>query len=95
MLVIRYLDSDWTVRQVLTRLQVLSKSLTGDQLAGELIEAVSTTLQIDRSHLTATMRDSASINGAGIRVLKAVSIGCDVLCAHHRSSRNEVQLAHA
>ena len=70
LIVIRSLDSDWTVRQVLT--WVLSKSLTGDQLAGELIEAISTTLQIDRSHLTATMRDGASVNGAGIRVLKAV-----------------------
>ena len=67
LIVIRYLDSDWTVRQVLTRLKVLSKSLTGDQLAEELIEAISTILQIDRSsHFTATMRDGASVNGAGI-----------------------------
>ena len=83
-IVIRYLDSDWTVRQVLTRLKVLSKSLTGDQLAGELVEAISTALQIDRSHLTATMRDGASVNGAGIRVLKAVyPTILDVTCFAH------------
>ena len=81
---IRYLDSDWTVRQVLTRLKVLSKSHTGDQLAGELLEAISTTLQIDRSHLTATMRDGASVNDAGIRVLKAVyPTFLDVTCFAH------------
>ena len=85
MIVICYLDSDWTVRQVLTQLKVLFKSLTGDQLAGELIEAISTTLQIDRSHLTATMRDGASsVNGAGIRVLKAVyPTILDVTCFAH------------
>ena len=70
--IVRYPDSEWTVRQLLGRLAVVSKSLTGDQLARELIETLATSLQIERRHVVETMRDGASVNGAGVRILKAV-----------------------
>ncbi len=87
-IIIRYVDNDWKVRQVLARLKVLSRSLTGDQLAGELIEAISTCLQIGRPNLLAAMRDGASVNSAGIRVVKAV-YPCllDVTCFSHTIDR--------
>ncbi len=83
-IVLRFLDDQWTIHQVLVRLKVLSKSLNGEGLAGELIHALSTSLQIKQAHVVAAMRDGASVNGAAMRVLKAVYPRVlDVTCFSH------------
>ena len=68
--VVRYVDHNWKIRQVLAWLAVLSKSLTGDQLIAELNNVISTTLQVRKYQIMAIMRDGASVNGAAMRVFR-------------------------
>ena len=55
-------DDQWAVKQVIACLKVLAKSLHGEQLAGELIEVLSTTQQVQRCNLVAAMKDAAFVN---------------------------------
>ena len=40
-IVIRYVTDDWSIQQKLVRLQILAKSLTGEEVARELINVLS------------------------------------------------------
>ena len=44
--VLHFVSSDWSVEQRLVRVQMLSKSLTGEEIARELINVVSVTYSI-------------------------------------------------
>ena len=81
--IIRYVD-DWEVKQRLVRLEMLTKSMSGDEVARELIDILSVTYGI-RSHLlVALMRDGASVNEAAMRVLKVVYPNVlDIRCFSH------------
>ena len=70
--IIRFSDNEWSPKQVLVRLKALAKSLTGEQLAGELIDVLATQLQVPRAHVIAAMRDGASVNGCALRAVKAL-----------------------
>lgn len=83
-IVLRYVDDQWLIKQVLVRLKVLSKTLTGQELAGELIHALSTELQINKEYVVAAMRDGASVNGAAMQIVKVVYPHVlDVTCFSH------------
>ena len=81
-LVLRFIDSnDWSPQQRLVRLQLLAKSMCGDEVARELVSILSTELSIPGGKLVAAMRDRASTNGVAMRTLKIVypnllDIGC-------------------
>ena len=82
--VVLYVDHNWKIRQVLARLAVLSKSLTGDQLVAELNDVISTTLQVRKHQIMAIMRDGASVNGAAMRVFRALYLSLiDITCFAH------------
>ena len=69
---------------MLVRLKALAKSLTGEQLAGELIDVLATQLQVPRAHVISAMRDGASVNGCALRALKALSPKMfEVMCFSH------------
>lgn len=70
--ILRFSDDEWSPKQVLVRFKALSKSLTGEQLAGELIDVLATQLQVQRSHVIAAVRDGAAVNGCALRVVKAL-----------------------
>ena len=57
---------------MLVRLKTLAKSLTREQLAGELIDVLATQLQVPRAHVIAALRDGASVNGCALRAMKAL-----------------------
>ena len=69
---VRYVDHNWKIRQVMAQLAVPSKSLSGYQLAAELNDVISTTLQVRKHQIMAIMRDGASVNGAAMRVFSAL-----------------------
>lgn len=79
-IVIRYI-SGWTIKQKLVRLSMLAKSLSGEEVAREVLSALSTELGISSHNLLAFMRDRASVNCVAINTLSimypmALDIGC-------------------
>ena len=81
-IVLRFISDDWRVHHRIVRVQMLSKSLTGEEIASELISVLSTAYSIHRKHLIGAMRDRASTtNGVAMQTLKVVypfivDIGC-------------------
>lgn len=80
-IVVRFVNDDLSIHQRLVRLQMLIKSLTGEEIARELITALSVSYSIHPSNLLGAMRDRASTNNVAMRSLmivypKVVDIGC-------------------
>ena len=64
---LRYIDVEsWLPQQRLVRLQLLAKSMSGDEIARELISVLSTELGITGGKLLASMRDRASTNNVAM-----------------------------
>ena len=59
-----YIDG-WEIQQHLVRLEFLTKSMSGEKVAHELINILSVMLGVE-SRLLATMRDRASVNNAAM-----------------------------
>ena len=79
-IVVRFVD-DWEVKQRLIRLQLLTKTMTGEEIARELVHTISTEYDVSGDRLVATMRDRASANGVAMRTLKVLfpyvlDVGC-------------------
>ena len=71
-IVLRFISDSWTIDQRLVRIQLLAKSLTGEEVAHEMINVLSTTLGISLNNIVATMRDRASVNNVAMRTLKII-----------------------
>ena len=85
---LRYLDSDWQVQQHVCHLMLLSKSVTGEELARQLLTALSTELSIASSLVVAAMHYRAAVNMAANRTVTIVynhllSVGCWSHTLHH------------
>jgi len=57
-IILRFVSSDWKIEQRLVRVQMLSKSLSGEEIARELISVPSVSFSIGSSDLLASMRDT-------------------------------------
>ena len=87
-ILLRFVDAEWCVQQRLVRVQMLAKSLSGEELARELISVLSVTYSITSNTLLAAMRDGASVNSVAIRTLKVVyPLLFDVRCFSHTIDR--------
>ena len=81
MVVVLRVVIDFEIKQYLVRFQTLAKSMTGEEIARELICVLSVQYGITPNRLLAAMRDRASVNGVAIRTLKILypdmlDIGC-------------------
>ena len=65
----RFVSDDWKIEQRLVKLLLVAKSMTGEELAQQLLPCLSTNLVIN-SALLAGMRDGASVTDVAIRTLK-------------------------
>ena len=80
-IVIRFVD-DWEIKQRLIRLHLLTKTMTGEEIAREIVHTVSTTeYGVTEDRLVATMRDRASANGVAMHTIKVLfpnilDVGC-------------------
>ena len=79
--VIHYIDSSFTIKQRLIRLQLLAKSMSGEEIAREIIASISTQYGIASNQVVAMMHDRAACNGVALRTLKViypqlVDVGC-------------------
>ena len=80
-IILRFVCGSWTLEQRLVRIQLLSKSMTGEEIARELIHVLSANYAIRQDQLIAAMRDRAAVNGVAMRILavvypKVLDIGC-------------------
>ena len=83
-IVVRFITADWEIKQRLVRLQLIVKSLKGDDLAREIITVLAQQYNVQNSSLCAAMRDGASVNGAAMRTVKVVFPKVvDVRCFSH------------
>jgi len=71
-IILRFISHSSTVEHRLVRIQLLAKSLTGEEIARELINVLSTSLGITSQFVIATMRDCASVNNIAIRTMKII-----------------------
>ena len=70
-IVVRLVDG-WEVKQRLIHLQLLTKTMTGEELARENVHTVSTKYGLTGNRLVATMRDRVSANGVAMRTIKVL-----------------------
>lgn len=82
---VRFVDEEYEVKQLLVRLHVLAKSLTGEQLAREIIKALSTELRLPEGKVVAAIRDGASVNTAAMRHVSTIMypLMADIICSSH------------
>jgi hypothetical protein len=86
--VLRFIGIDWTIEQRLVRVQLLAKSLSGEEIAREIITILSTSYSIESSRLLACMRDRTSTNGVAVRTLAILYPNMlDVKCFSHTLDR--------
>jgi len=84
--VVRYITVDWKMEQKLVRLQMLAKSLCGEELARESISVVSVTDGICVDQLLACMRDQCTVNNVAIKTLKLFTFSLLMLVVFHVQS---------
>ena len=80
-ILVRYIDDSWNVQQQLLSITMLSKSLTGEEIAHDLTQELSVNYSISSDQLIAAMRDRASVNGVAMKTVKIVypkifDVGC-------------------
>ena len=66
---LRFVDN-FQIKQRLVGLKLLSKSMTGEELARMIISTLSTSYGIESNRLVASMRDRASVNSVAMATLK-------------------------
>ena len=87
-IVLRFVSEDFEIKQHLIRLQLLAKSLPGEEIARELITVLSVGYGIKPNLLLSAMRDGASSNNVAMRTLNVVYPHVfDVACFSHTLDR--------
>ena len=79
-IIVRYVNQ-WKIEQRLIRVQMLAKSLSGEEIARELINVLSVNYGVKSKYVLGAMRDRASTNNVAMQTLKiiypsVVDIGC-------------------
>ena len=79
--ILRYLIDDWELKQCVGRLKLLAKTITGEEIAQQIIVILSTEFGISSNFIVAAMRDRASVNDLAMRTIKIVynellDVGC-------------------
>ena len=79
-IVLKYVTNDWVIQRKLVRLQILAKSVNGEEVATEFTNVLSISYGIPSNHLV-VMIDRASVNEVAIKTLRIVylslvRVGC-------------------
>jgi len=80
-IVVRFVGPNGCIYQRLIRVQMLAKSLSGEEIAGEVINSLPVEYGITSQQILAVMHDCASTNTVAMCTLKiiypmAIDIGC-------------------
>ena len=83
-----FVNNSWIIEQQLLAIQLLSKSLTGEEITHELVQILSVSYSISSDHLVAAMRDRASVNSVAMKTVKIIYPNTiDVWCFSHAFDR--------
>ena len=98
-IVLRYLTDDWELKQCVGQLKLLAKSMTGEEVAQQIIVVLSTELGIPPQSIVAAMRDRASVNDVAMRTIKVVynqllDVGCFSHTLDHVGERMNTPILH-
>ena len=79
-MVLRFLNKDLNIQHRVSRLMLLAKSMTGEEVGSsrQLITSISTELGIGGERVVAMMHDQASVNSVAMSVLynNFLDVGC-------------------
>ena len=80
-ILVRFVNSSWIIEQRLLAIQLLSKSLTWEEIAHELVQILSVSYSISSDYLVAAMWNRASVNSVAMNTVKiiypnAIDVGC-------------------
>ena len=78
-----FISPEFEIKQFLGRFHVLSKSLTREQLAREIITTLSTDLRLPERKVIAAIPDGASVNGAALNHVRTIMYPqmIDIICS--------------
>jgi len=83
-----FVINSWIIEQRLLAVQLLSKSLTGKEIAHELVQILSVCYGISSDYLVAAMRDRPSVNSVAMKTVKIIYTNAlDVGCFSHAFDR--------
>ena len=71
-IVLRFVTDDWQITHRLIRLQLLAKSLAGEEIARELSSILQVEYHIGVKALVGSMRDRASVNNVAMSTVKVL-----------------------
>ena len=71
-----YVVDDWKLVQRLVHLVFVEKSMTGENVAREIINILAVPLGIQSHLLIAAMRDGASVNSVPMRTVRVIFLSC-------------------
>ena len=87
-ILVHYIDDSWNIQQRLLCIRLLTKYLTGEEIAHDLIQVLSVNYSITSDHLIAAMRDRASVNSIAMKTVKIVCPKIfDIDCFSHTIDR--------
>lgn len=72
--IIRFIDDGWEIVQQLVRVQLLVKSMTGEEIARELVNVISVEYGISVNQLLAAIHDQASAITVAMTTMKVLYI---------------------
>ena len=70
--VLCYLTDDWELKQCVGQLKQVAKTMTGEEIAQQIIVILSTEFGISSNLIVAAMCDRASVNDVAMRTIKVV-----------------------
>ena len=80
-ILVRFVDSEFSIQQQLVSMQLIAKSMSGEEIARELISTLSVDFSVPSNLLLAAMQDRAARNNVAIRTLQVIypsllDVGC-------------------
>ena len=86
--VVRFVAPDWCIYQKLIRVQMLAKSLCGEEIAREIIYVLSVEYGVMSQQILAVMHDCASTNTVAMHTLSVLyPMALDIGCFSHTLDR--------
>ena len=97
--VLRYLTDDWELKHCVGQLKLLAKTMTGEEIAQQIIVILSIEFGISSNLIVAAMRDRASVNDVAMRTIKVVynellDVGCFSHTLNHVGERINTPILH-